>query len=265
MRNAVWILLIGISAGCVENTTNANRQNLNAGYQSLAAKDYDAAMARAAEFLHHNPEGPGSAEALYLQGRVYEARAQQDAAASNNSQAHQDLRDAKGAYDRALQSAPPARLDALIRAGIANVAYFEDDYPTAMQKWAEAYDGIQPAEARAWVLYRIGLCQQRLGRFDQADNTFTIVRHDYPGTEPAQRAGSHLGARAFWVQVGAYDQRANADKLVSSLQSQGFRVAKSIEPDGKQAVRVGPANTYSQAKSLKDRLASVYPDAQIEP
>lgn len=263
MRNVGWILIVALLAGCVTTSQNANRRALNAGYQSLAGKDYDAAMAQAGEFLRRQPEGPGSAEALYLEGRVYEQHAQDDAARETESRT--DLRQARSAYDRALQLSPPAKVDALIRAGIANVAYFEEDYPTAMQKWAEAYDNIQQPDARAWVLYRIGLCQQRMGRFDQADNSFAIVRHDYPGTEPAQRAGSHYGARAFYVQVGAYGDAANADNMVRALQSQGYTVSKAIETGGRQAVRVGPAVTYAQAQSLRQRLLGSYPGAIIEP
>jgi len=266
MRNAGWVLILGLAAGCTATTNQTtNRQALNAGYQSLAAKDYEGAMARASEYLQRQPEGPGSAEALYLQGRVYEQRAEEDAAAGRETQSKSDLQQAKSTYQRALQLSPSAKVDALIRAGIANVAYFEEDYSTAMQKWAESYDNIQQPDAKAWILYRIGLCQQRLGRFDQADNSFSIVRHDYPGTEPAQRAGTHYGARAFYVQIGAYTDASNADKMVSALQSQGYKVGKTVETCGKQAVRVGPAQTYAEAKSLRARLLFSYPGAMIEP
>lgn len=265
MRNAGWILLVALLGGCAANNPNVNRQELNAGYQSLAAKDYEAAMARASEFLQRRPEGPGSAEALYLQGRVHEQRAQDEATAGRDAESKADLQQAMSIYQRALQMSPPARVDALLRAGMANVAYFQEDYSTAMQKWAEAYDNIPQPDAKAWILYRIGLCQQRLGRFDQADNSFSIVRHDYPGTEPAQRAGSHYGARAFFVQVGAYGDATNADKTARALTQQGFKASKAIEPGGKQAVRVGPAGTYAEAKSLRERLLGSYPGALIEP
>jgi tetratricopeptide (TPR) repeat protein len=264
MRNARWTLLVALLAGCTTTNSTTNRQALNAGYQSLAAKDYEAAMARASEFLQRTPAGPGSAEALYLQGRVYEQRAQ-DAALGREAESKSDLQQAMSTYQRALLLSPPAKVDALVRAGVANVAYFQEDYPTAMQKWAEAYENIQQPDAKAWILYRIGLCQQRLGRFDQADNSFAIVRHDYPGSEPAQRAGTHYGARAFYVQVGAYTDAGNADNMVRTLQSQGFKVGKAIESGGKQAVRVGPAQTYAEAKSLRERLIASYPGALIEP
>src|SRR5690349_10381096 len=88
MRNAGWVLIIGLLSGCTTTSNRiTNRQALNAGYQSLAAKDYEGAMARAGEFLQRQPEGPGSAEAMYLQGRVYEQRAEEDAAAGRDAQA----------------------------------------------------------------------------------------------------------------------------------------------------------------------------------
>jgi tetratricopeptide (TPR) repeat protein len=260
------VLALALVAGCSEGPSLAERQQLHAGYASLNNRDYEAAMTAAEKFLRTHPPGaPGSAEALYLQGRVYEQRATNDERAGSDTGSKFDLQSARAAYVKALSIPTDARLVALIHAGVANVAYFQEDYSTAMNEWAVAFPDLSDPEAKAWALYRIGVCQQRLGRFEQADNSFNSVRRQFPGSVPSERASLHLGARAFYVQVGAFTDVVNADKIAASLASQGFHAARAIGPAGQTEVRVGPAYTYADARQLQARLLASYPTATIEP
>jgi tetratricopeptide (TPR) repeat protein len=273
MRNATLMLkvigcglAIALAAGCSSGTTPMDRAKLHAGYQSLNQRDYDGAMTAAEQFLRTHPAGsPGSAEALYLQGRVYEQRATSAERTGADSRSKMDLQSARAVYVRALAIPAEPRLVALIHSGVANVAYFQDDYTTAMNEWAVAFPDLSDPEAKAWALYRIGICQQRLGRFDQADRSFTSVRQQFPNSVPAERASLHLGARAFYVQVGAFTDVKNADRIAASLQSQGFHAARAIGPSGQNEVRVGPAYSFVEAKQLQARLLGTYPTATIEP
>ena len=266
MRNARWILLAAALAGCVSSKSVEDKKVLNEGYQALSARDYNVAMDRSDQFLRDNPNGgAGTPEALYLQGRVYEQRAISADSAHREPEAHADLQDARSTYEHALSLKPSPKVAALLHAGVANVAYFQEDYFTAMREWASAYPGLTQPDARAWVLYRLGLCQQRLGRFDEADRSFAQVRQEYPQSEPAQRATTHQGAKAFYVQIGSFSDARNADTALASLRTQGFTAEKSTEPGGRQAIRVGPAYNYDQAKALRGRLLGAYPAAIIEP
>ncbi|HSU66085.1 MAG TPA: SPOR domain-containing protein [Tepidisphaeraceae bacterium] len=266
MRNAGWILLAAWLAGCASSKSVEDKKVLGAGYQSLNAQDYDAAMQRSEEFLQNNPNGgPGTPEALYLQGRVYEHRAIQADNAGKSAEARSDLQDARTTYEHALTLKPSPKLSALLRAGMANAAYFQEDYYTAMREWAAAYPELTDPDAKAWVLYRLGLCQQRLGRFDEADRSFAQVRQQFPRSEPAQRASHHEGAKAFYVQVGSFADAKNADAAMNSLRTQGFNAIKSPDASGRQSIRVGPAFNYEQAKALKARVSAAYPAAIIEP
>jgi tetratricopeptide (TPR) repeat protein len=266
MRNVRWVVLGLLAAGCTSNNSAQSREQLNAGYAALERQDYNAAIAAAEQFLHEHPNGgPGTAEALYLQGRVFEQRATVEEAEGRQDQAKIDLQAARSTYVHALGLHADPRVMALIHAGVANTAYFQEDYATAMNEWAVAYPGLSQPDAQAWALYRIGICQQRLGRFEQADRNFATVKQDFPGTVPARRAAEHTGARAFYVQVGAYADAANADKIVASLQSQGYRATRIGGPGGRQEVRVGPAFNYADAKALLARLQPGYKDAMIEP
>ena len=268
MRNARWILLAALLVtGCAANTQTAeNRKTLEAGYQALESGDYDGAMAQSEQFLKDNPTaGRGTPEALYLQGRVLEHRAEAADAAGHEPEARANLQDARLTYAHGLELNPPPKVAALLHAGVANTAYFQEDYFVAMREWSAALPGLSQSEAKAWVLYRLGLCQQRLGRFDEADRTFADVRKQFPNTEPAQRAAAHEGARAFYVELGSWSDAKGADVVVNALHAQGFSATQSTHPNGRRAVKVGPANNYDQAKALRARLLGAYPAAVIEP
>lgn len=265
MRNAIFAagftLAAITSGGCVPDNGPA-REQLNAGYISLDRKDYDGAMATAEAFLQHTPRGAGSAEAYYLEGRVHEAKAQESGGDIEASKAHLDA--ARIAYTRGLTEPSAPKVQALLHAGLANIAYHLDDYGTAVREWQVSYAAIEPAEAKAWVLYRIGICQQRLGWFAQADRSFQLVRTQYLGSEPATRAAQHEGATGFYVQVGAFKDFLNANRTVSSLKTQGL-AAEVVALPSEEVVRVGPLANFADARAMQIRLITKYPTAVVVP
>lgn len=264
--------LIATLSGCASGKANgaagvatgtaSRREHLAGGYQAFDERRYDDAIAAAERVLAEDPTGPGAAEALYLEGRVHE---QQAKGAATTGQAKDHLREARGLYLRVLSAAPPQPLDAYARAGLANVAYFMEDYNTAAREWAAAYPHIGDVDAKAWVAYRAGLSEQRRGNFAAADRHFAEVQQLFPGSEQARRAASHQGASGFHVQVGTFSTPANAQGAINALKAKGFTPARLTDAQGRQVVGVGPVQTYAQAKTLRDKLAAQYPGAVIVP
>ncbi len=238
------------------------KTKLNAGFAALDRKDYDGAMADAEAFLQHTPKGEGSAEAYYLEGRVHEEKAVESGADTDAAKAH--LNAARISYTNGLAGPSAPKVQALLHAGLANIAYHLDDYGTAVREWQVSYAAVEPAEAKAWVLYRIGLCQQRLGWFPQADRSFQMVRSQFPGSEPATRAAQHEGATGFYVQVGAFGDFMNANRTVSSLKTQGL-TAEVVALPNEEVVRVGPLPNFADARAMQIRLISKYPGAVVVP
>ncbi|MDB5293955.1 MAG: Pseudouridine synthase [Phycisphaerales bacterium] len=258
---ALGIFFLAVAPGCVDNTA---RQQVLDGSSSLKSGDYDGALQKADAYLQKYPSGPEAAEAYYLRGRAYEQRAQDPRYSPTPAQARANLTAAREAYGRGLALRPPPVVQADLHAQIANIAYYEEDYNTAAREWQTAYENAQPDNVKAPILYRIGLCQQRLGRFNEADRSFTLVRQQYPDTEAAAKAGSRMGARAFYVQVGVFADTANAERAAIALRQQGFPTSRAVDA-GRQIVRVGPMGTYVEAKDMKARLAGLYPGAIIQP
>ena len=255
---AVVVVALALTGGCATN--KAARNDLSAGYHSLEQKRYDQAIQQADAFLAKEPNGAGSAEALYLRGRAFEQKV-----AANPHEAKANLQSARSSYIEALNRHPASKLEWTIRTSLGNVAYFQDDYATALSQFQTALPRTENAETRAWTLYRMGLCQQRLGQFQQADQTFALVQQQHPGTMQAQRAKEHAGARSFFVQLVTFKTGASADKAIAALRREGVEPARVENEQGFQQIRVGPVQSYAQAISLKTRFADRYPDAIIVP
>ena len=251
-------LMMILAVGCVADT--ATKQNLTAGYTALDNRQFDEAIHRADEQLSRTPAGPGTAEALYLKGRAIEQRVKPD-----QQQVQSDLQQAREMYVEALQQQPSPTLDAYARTSLANIDYSMDDYAAAMQKWSDVYRSLEDNEVRSWVLYRIGLCQQRLGQFEPADRTFSTVIDTYPNTPAAERARQRMGLRSFAVQLATFDKPQAAEQAMQQLRKDGAVPQRLVDAQGHQVVTIGPAATYQQAKQLKSRYEAQYPYASIVP
>lgn len=235
---------------------------LEQGYRALENQQYDDAIARADQVLAAVPHGEGTPEALYLKGRGFEGK---NAAGVTEDEARANLQSARQAYIQALGENPRQPLQAYVRASLGNVAYFQDDYQTAVAQLTAAYDHLDRDDLKAWALYRIGLAQQRQGQFEQADRTFAAVQQRHGNTVPAQRAREHQGARAFYVQLATFAQPASADRAIAELKQQGVTATRVAGPEGRAFLRVGPIPSYAQAQATRRQFLNKYPDAMIIP
>jgi len=149
---ATLLSLSVITAGCASNKSAKNE--LAAGYQSLDQHKYDQAIQQADAFLAKNPTGAGSAEALYLRGRAFEQKQ-----AANPHESKTNLQAARSSYVEALNRRPNTQLETHIRTSLANVAYFQDDYATALAQFNAALprlaEFILPAGTRAASLAHV--------------------------------------------------------------------------------------------------------------
>ena len=261
MRNTLAILISvlfsSLLAGC-ESQPKATE--LDRARDALVARDYSRAETGAQTYLARDPDGPRAAEAYYIQGRALE-----DAVAVNAQQARENLQAARNAYINALKAVTIDRaLEGLIRASLADVAYWQDDFATSAEQGQAAYAMLEEPNAKAWTLYRTGVSQQRLGRFDDADKTLRMVQEYHLGSEPAQRAVARIGVRGFNIQVATFANAAAADTVVANLQKQGYASSKRLT-GSKTVIFAGPYKSWGQASNARARLLATYPDALIVP
>ncbi len=244
--------------GCASD--QVTRKRLEDGKLALEQNQFDKALSVSDAIINSDAERGDVAAAHYLHGRAIEQRVKADPAAAQN-----DLSVARTDYNRALQLGPTKKLEGYIRASLANVDYFQDMYPDALGQWSAAYELLVEPDLKAWTLYRMGLCQQRMGRFADADRTFLQVQSRFAGSEQATRAHDRQGVNGFFVQLATFNNSKDADAAVAEVKQQGFTPVRSTDARGLATLRIGPVRTYMEAMQIKQRFAAKYPYAIILP
>lgn len=258
MRYAVVLTAGFFTVGCAAQGTRP--ADTDAAARALTVKDYDTAISRADSALNRKPTGAALAETQYIKGRALE-----DKLAQNDAESKQNLQAARTAYIAALDAKPARPLEGLIRASLADVAYWQDDYNTAANQWIAAVPLLEDRDVAAWSLYRVAVSRQRLGQFIDADRVFAQVMKDFADSEPAQRAAEKTGKRNFVVQVATFAQPATADRCVRELQALRLPVQKQLDAQSRTVVTIGAFGRYTDAASARTKVVGTYPDAVVVP
>jgi tetratricopeptide (TPR) repeat protein len=249
-----------LAAGCAPRSPGAQRAALSDATAALQARDHAAAIQIADQVLASSPDPATAARAYYLRGRAIE-----DLVVQSPEQAKQNLALARQSYVAGLNASPDRELGAYLHASLADVAYWQEDYATAVAEGSIAYPRLPAGESQAWTLYRVGVAQQRLGQFDAADRTFAEVQRRHAGTEPAVRARDRVGKRAFFVQLATFQNAAAAEKLAGEVASAGLPPHRLIDEQNRHIVGIGPLASYAIAQQARSRFTARFPDALIIP
>lgn len=242
------------SCGCSSDQERI-QDNIDAGEVALGGNRYDAAVADADAAINIHP----TAEAYYLRGRAEEDRPKPD-----DQIAAADLASARTDYKSALDQQPSKPLAARCRAGLANIAFIQGDYDVALYEWTIAIDDLEDDRWKAQALFHMGECQQRLGRFDDADKTFKRVTQLYPDQEVANEAQGRIGVHGFYVQLGTFANLSDAQAAMTAASTAGLSCRQTVD-NGQTTVRCGPYSTYADAQRGKTAIAAQYPDATVGP
>jgi len=259
MRTSILASLV-ISMIWLGGCSSAAQQSLRQGTQALEEKNYDDASEYASEVLGTVESGPVRAEALYLRGRSFEGRA-----AETPNEMAWNLKAARIAYTEGLKNTPGKKLESYLHTSLGKVCFFQEDYAAAEQELRIAYDHADSDEQRQPILFFMARAQQRRANFRDADVNFGLLIEQHPQSDWAKKAQEVRGARAFYVQLGAYSSAANADAAAVALRRRGVNPIRLIDSRGRQLLRTGPCATYDQANQLRKRLADAYPGAIIVP
>jgi tetratricopeptide (TPR) repeat protein len=144
------------------------------------------------------------------------------------------------------------------------VYFFQDRFGDAIFQATNALPLVKSQQVKSFLLLREGECQQRLGRFTDADQTFRKVEQLYPNSPVAEAARDHEGHKSFYVQLATYDNDLQAEQAINSLQSSGAVISKSTTK-GLTIIDAGPYPSYTDAKNEKDKLIKNFPQATIVP
>jgi tetratricopeptide (TPR) repeat protein len=256
LHSVIQISLLLILAACADNPQS--QQQLEAGNQAIQSQQFDSAI-RDADSVIAAGDPADLAEAYYLRGYAIENRPKAD-----TPSALRDLALARESYVSGLSHDPQPSIAVRLHAQLGNVTFYQQDYSTALREFAAASAADDDPQNKPLILYHMGICEQRLGRFGDADQTFQSVQQNYPASEFVPYARSREGIRGFYVQVGAYSQPSDIQKAASAVAAAGSAPMKTNDR-GLTAIRTSDVQSYAEAQQLKDRLASRYPDARVMP
>jgi len=254
--SGIGIFILLLLAACADNPQS--QQQLDSGKQALEAKQYDPAI-RDADAVIASGDSTDLAEAYYLRGYAIENRPKSDTA-----DAIRDLALARDSYASGLSRNPRPAIAVRLHAQLGNVTFYQDDYSTALREFDAAYSLADAPENKPLILYHMAVCEQRLGRFDDADRTFQRVQQEYPSSEYVPYARARQGIRGYYVQVGAYSKLSDIDRAASAVATTGSPPLKTTS-GALTVIRTSNVPSYAQAQELKAQLASRYPDARVMP
>lgn len=249
-----FVLLVGLT-GC-STLTDGQRMCLADGERALREKQYSRAIERMSTFLEQVRNPPEVARAYYVRGMARALSGQRAWAYADLQRAVTETRDPQVTWQ------PQAMLGVLC---------FEDDnWDAAARAFKAAVDKMPASPPQDALLFRLGLCAERMGRWSAATSQYRLILQRFPRGVYAAAAArrTQLGADHFAVQCGVFSRSENANQLVARLRAEGLQVYSRPEPrqDGSSYVVLeGRYASYQDANQALGRVRGYVPDAVLWP
>lgn len=238
--------------GCDGMLPPAGAKLLGEVEQAYQDGDDATAIVRADRFLLSYNGTNAAGEAYYLRGLAHARRRERDLARRD--------------FEQALQRAHRKDLAPLTQVALGNLDFEQWKLGTAAEHYRVAVEQLPNEPPKDLVLYRLGLCEARLGHWAQARNWFSQVMHlfSHSAVEPAARR--YAAADAFTVQCGAYSDWRNADRQVRMLKERNLPAERRMDSHGRyHLVQVGRYPRYQEARTALAKVRGLVPTAIIVP
>jgi len=137
---------------------------------------------------------------------------------------------------------------------------FEDrQWDQAARNLEAAAQRMPEAPPKDAVVYRLGLCRERTGRWKAACDSFRYITRHFDGGHylEAARRREQLKADHFAVQCGAFRQKSNAETLRGNLARKGLDAYLCEERRGRPALYVVLVGRYPGYEEAQRQLAMV--------
>jgi tetratricopeptide (TPR) repeat protein len=249
--------LFALLTGCTQGLTRQQQLWLADGKRHFERKAYRRSIESLTRFLNEVRDQPEIGEASYIRGMSY-------AQAGDRPAAYADLGRA---------AAMKTQSDTVWRASVVlGTLYFEDrHWNEAARHFHEALVRMPPEKPRDAVLYRMGLCQERMGRWSAARPYYSELLAKFPRSGFADGARRRLrqNAQNFAVQCGAFRTRAFAERRNAELRQKGLETYIQEVVRGKTPLYVvlaGRYTSYDEAVAAQRAIKRDFvPDAVLWP
>ncbi len=164
---------------------------------------------------------------------------------------------AKKNFGSLIETFPRSDLAPLAQLGIADSYYLGGNYKDASAEYEKYLAKYPRSQGAATAYFRIAKCEQKEGKWQDARDHYQKVRSDFPSSFEAEMSSQALREETlfFTVQVGSFNNKANALKLCDELVKKGFDASiVKLQDEASNKVRVGKVNTREEAEELAKKL-----------
>lgn len=244
-----------VVSGCT-SLSGGDRARLIEGERAYHNADYNNAIEHMSAFIANAPENPSVARAYYVRGMAC-------ALDGRRASAYRDLRQAADAANT-----PDLRWRSH---AVLGILHFEDGHwLDAANAFAAATENMSAKPPKDALLYRLGLCYERQGRWREARLPYRLIRTEFARGPYANLAERRLALSAdhYAIQCGVFSKLKHAEQLRTDLKQRGLDTYVRQETrDGRPFFIVlhGKYQTYDAARQGLARARGFVPDAVLWP
>lgn len=251
MQLALVMLLIGC-----QGLTGQQRLWLADGERAYQQQRYQRAIWHLTRFVDNAPDLPEIGRALYVRGLAY-ARSDQRLAARSD-------------LARCVTSAEDPDVQWRAYTVLGTLDFEDRQWANAARSYAAAARVAPKKPPTDIILYRLGLCLERCGRWNAVREPYERIVSEFPTGGAGRDARRRLQIKAdyFAVQCGVFAGLKNAENLVTDLGRQSLRARIRREPRNgvfMHVVLVGQYTNYEQALHELARIKGYVPKAVLWP
>jgi tetratricopeptide (TPR) repeat protein len=266
LRARLWLIVLlagAVQTGCngVQTEPRTYLAQAEAAYKS---RQYGQAVSLLTRCISAKPDSALLARAHYVRALALARSGQRD-------RARADL-------ERCLKIATDNDIRWRAYTVLGTLNFEDGDWDGAGRAYGAAIDIGPQAPPMDVLLFRLGQCYERVGRWMQARRPYQRILEEYPQSSlvPQARRRLALGADHFAVQCGVFSDRRNAQALCEELRRAGFspqirtetrsgRYGESAAAGTVYVVLVGEFATYEEAERELARVKGYVPAAVIWP
>ncbi|MDD4889322.1 MAG: tetratricopeptide repeat protein [Phycisphaerae bacterium] len=254
-RTLIWLTLwpaIIVLPACVGKLPPSGVILLKQIDTTYRAGDFRGTVSRTDSFLASYGNTEAAGEAYYLRGLAYAAL--------------KDRARAKADFEDAVKNASRSDLEPLAEVSLGNLAFEQGQMATAAQHYQAVAEKLPNDSPKDVVLYRLGQCHARQGRWHEAQGWFAQLVHLFPASSYEPLARRYLAVDGYTIQCGAYLEFGKAQRQVEELRRAGLP-ARWVQDSRMKyhLVQVGLYPTWQEARGGLAQVLRIVPDAIIVP
>ena len=241
-------------AGCQQQVDKKLTEGIGKGLQAYYQRNLVSAEQLLTSAIAVDPHSPAAAEGYYVRGLVRNDRG--------------EVRLAEMDFFVAMELSKREDLKTNCQISLGSIAYNNGDYRHAYEYYLKASDHLPKMAPNESVLYRLGVCCQNIGQWEEAKKHFARVRRDFPYTQAVGWAEKRMKYNFFTVQAGVFSRAEGARRAMAGLQNAALPATAITRRDGDvthQIIYVGKYNDYASAAKILERVKKIVPDARIVP